>query len=97
MEPINELVAVRKDKEKYLRSVGIETYPQDRGPYTDTAGILQRFGAMSHDELEKEETSHSVAGRIIAFRDFGKSSFLHIQDRKGKDTGIRTEGYAEGS
>jgi lysyl-tRNA synthetase class 2 len=84
MEPINELVAVRKEKEKYLRSVGIETYPQDRGSYTDTAAILQRFGAMSHDELEKDGTSLSVAGRIVAFRDFGKSAFLHIQDRKGK-------------
>jgi lysyl-tRNA synthetase class 2 len=84
MEPINELVAVRKDKEKYFRSIGIETYPQDRGTYADTAGIAQRFGAMSHDELEKEGASLSVAGRIVAFRDFGKSSFLHIQDKKGK-------------
>jgi lysyl-tRNA synthetase class 2 len=84
MEPINELVAVRKDKEKYLRSIGIDTYPQDRGNYADTAGIVQRFGAMSHDELEKDSIFLSVAGRIVAFRDFGKSSFLHIQDRKGK-------------
>ncbi len=37
MEPINELVAVRKDKEKYFRSIGIETYPQDRAVYADTA------------------------------------------------------------
>jgi lysyl-tRNA synthetase class 2 len=84
MEPINELVAVRKDKEKYFRSIGIETYPQDRGTYADTASIAQRFAAMSHDELEKEGASLSVAGRIVAFRDFGKSSFLHIQDKKGK-------------
>jgi lysyl-tRNA synthetase class 2 len=84
MDPINELVAVRKDKEKYFRSIGIDTYPQDRGTYADTAGIAHRFGAMSHDELEKEGASLSVAGRIVAFRDFGKSSFLHIQDKKGK-------------
>jgi lysyl-tRNA synthetase, class II len=84
MEPINELVAVRKEKEKYLRSVGIETYPQDRGSYTDTANIAQRFGAMNHDELEKEGVALSVAGRIVAFRDFGKSTFLHVQDKKGK-------------
>jgi len=84
MEPINELVAVRKDKEKYFRSIGIETYPQDRGTYADTAGIAHRFGDMSHDELEKEGAFLSVAGRIVAFRDFGKSSFLHIQDKKGK-------------
>ncbi|MBP1734068.1 MAG: lysS [Deltaproteobacteria bacterium] len=84
MEPINELVAVRKDKEKYFRSVGIETYPQDRGSYSDTASIALRYGALSHDELEKEGAALSVAGRIVAFRDFGKSSFLHVQDKKGK-------------
>ena len=84
MEPINELVAVRKEKEKYLRSVGIETYPQERGSYSDTENIVQRFGGMSNDELEKDGSSLAVAGRIVAFRDFGKSSFLHIQDKKGR-------------
>lgn len=84
MEPIHELVAVRKEKEKYFRGLGIETYPQDRGNYADTAGIIDRFGSMSHDDLEKEGPHLAVAGRIVAFRDFGKSTFLHIQDRKGR-------------
>jgi len=84
MEPVNELVAVRKEKERYFRSIGIDTYPQDRGLYVDTADITQRYGSLSHDELEKEGSVLSVAGRIVAFRDFGKSTFLHIQDRKGK-------------
>ena len=84
MEPINELLAVRKEKEESLRKMGIETYPQDRGPYTTTDDVEKRFGAIDHDELEKIEERVSVAGRIMAFRDFGKSTFLHIQDRKGK-------------
>jgi lysyl-tRNA synthetase class 2 len=84
MEPINELVAVRKEKEEALRALGVETYPQDRGPYTTTSDVEERFGNIGHDELEKIEDVVSVAGRIMAFRDFGKSSFLHIQDRKGK-------------
>jgi lysyl-tRNA synthetase class 2 len=84
MEPINELVAVRKEKEEALRELGIETYPQDRGPYTTTDDVEERFGNIDHDELEKNEERVSVAGRIMAFRDFGKSTFLHIQDRKGK-------------
>jgi lysyl-tRNA synthetase class 2 len=84
MEPINELKAVRKEKERQLREAGIETYPQDRGPYTTTLDVEERFGAFSHDELEKMEDRVAVAGRIMAFRDFGKSTFLHIQDRKGR-------------
>ncbi|MDR2018711.1 MAG: lysine--tRNA ligase [Syntrophobacterales bacterium] len=84
MEPINELVAVRKEKEKQLKGLGIETYPQDRGPYANTADVESRFGTLSHEEFEKTEEQVSVAGRIMAFRDFGKSAFLHIQDRKGR-------------
>src|SRR5512137_1844044 len=84
MEPISELLAVRKEKEESLRNMGIETYPQDRGPYATTDDVENRFGNIDHDELEKNEERVSVAGRIMAFRDFGKSTFLHIQDRKGK-------------
>ena len=84
MEPINELIQVRKEKEKQLREAGIETYPQDRGPYVTTLDVETRFGALSNEELEKQEERVSVAGRVMAFRDFGKSTFLHIQDRKGR-------------
>ncbi|HVN96679.1 MAG TPA: lysine--tRNA ligase [Syntrophorhabdaceae bacterium] len=84
MEPINELVAIRKEKEEALKKLGIETYPQDRGPYITTTEVGKRFGDMSHDELEKVLETVSVAGRIMAFRDFGKSTFIHIQDRRGK-------------
>ncbi len=84
MEPINELYAVRKDKEKYLKEQGIETYPQDRGPYITTQDVENRFGDVKPEELEKSEDRVAVAGRIMAFRDFGKSAFIHIQDRKGR-------------
>ena len=84
MEPIHDLVAVRKEKEKYFRSLGMETYPQDNGPYTDTEDVEKRFGSLDHEALEKIGDLVAVAGRIMAFRDFGKSAFLHIQDRKGK-------------
>ena len=84
MEPINELIHIRREKEKGLRDLGIETYPQDRGPYATTEEVEKRFGDVPHDELEKGEERLSVAGRIMAFRDFGKSAFMHIQDRKGR-------------
>lgn len=84
MEPINELVAVRKEKERYLRTQGIETYPQDGGPYTRTGEIKERFDTVPADELESGGEHCAVAGRIMAFRDFGKSVFLHIQDRDGR-------------
>ena len=84
MEPINELYAVRKEKEKYLKEQGIETYPQDRGPYITTQDVENRFGGFDAAELETRDERVKIAGRIMAFRDFGKSAFIHVQDRKGK-------------
>ncbi|MCX8022189.1 MAG: lysine--tRNA ligase [Syntrophorhabdaceae bacterium] len=84
MEPINELMAIRREKERLLREAGIETYPQDNGPYVTTKEIEEKYSAIPKEELEKRDEKVSVAGRIMAFRDFGKSVFIHIQDRKGR-------------
>ncbi|MCX7965083.1 MAG: lysine--tRNA ligase [Syntrophorhabdaceae bacterium] len=77
-------MAVRKEKEKALREMGIDTYPRDRGPYVTAEEILKKFGNYSEQELEGLNEQISVAGRIMALRDFGKSTFSHIQDRSGR-------------
>jgi lysyl-tRNA synthetase class 2 len=41
-------------------------------------------GAASHEDLEQTPAHTTVAGRIIALRDFGKACFAHIQDATGK-------------
>jgi lysyl-tRNA synthetase, class II len=84
MEPIHDLLAVRKEKEEFLKQAGIEPYPQVRWSHTDSAELQREFGAMEAADLETKGAHTSVAGRIMAFRDFGKSTFLHIQDRKGR-------------
>jgi lysyl-tRNA synthetase class 2 len=84
MEPIHDLLAVRKEKAENLKNAGIEPYPQVRWPHTDSAELQREFGAFDAAELEAKGAHVSAAGRIMAFRDFGKSTFLHIQDRKGR-------------
>jgi lysyl-tRNA synthetase class 2 len=84
MEPIHDLIAVRKEKAENLRSAGIEPYPQVKWPCTDSAELQRGFGGLDAAELEAKGASVCAAGRIMAFRDFGKSTFLHIQDRKGR-------------
>ncbi|HEN20447.1 MAG TPA: lysine--tRNA ligase, partial [Desulfobacteraceae bacterium] len=44
---------------------------------------VKRYGNMDSESLEKEKEIHSIAGRIISWRDFGKASFIHIKDRTG--------------
>jgi lysyl-tRNA synthetase class 2 len=84
MEPINELFAVRKEKEEYLKGIGIDPYPQERGSYINTEELHKRYEGMEPAELEQKEERAAAAGRIMAIRDFGKSCFIHIQDRSGK-------------
>ncbi|OPY64865.1 MAG: Lysine--tRNA ligase [Syntrophorhabdaceae bacterium PtaU1.Bin034] len=84
MEPINELLGVRKEKEEYFRSMGIDPYPQERGQYWGSDDIEREYGGLTDEEIEKKDGRVPFAGRIMAFRDFGKSSFIHVQDREGK-------------
>jgi lysyl-tRNA synthetase, class II len=84
MEPIHDLMSVRKEKWAHLKEAGIEPYPQVKWPHTDSAELQREFGALDAGNLEAKGAYVSAAGRIMAFRDFGKSTFLHIQDRKGR-------------
>jgi lysyl-tRNA synthetase, class II len=84
MEPINDLQEVRKEKEEYFRSLGIDPYPQERGSFVGSTDIEKEFGQLTEAELEEKTATVAFAGRIMAFRDFGKSCFIHVQDRQGK-------------
>jgi lysyl-tRNA synthetase class 2 len=84
MEEVNELIQERIKKLKRLKEAGIEPYG---GPFSvkDRAiDIFNKYGKMSKEELEERGENCTIAGRIIAFRDFGKAAFAHIQDATGK-------------
>lgn len=84
LEDINELIQQRIKKLDEIKSSGIDPFG---GPFKvkDTAvSLMNSYAEISHDELEKEKVSCTVAGRIVSFRGFGKASFCHIQDRTGR-------------
>ncbi|MCD6152303.1 MAG: lysine--tRNA ligase [Syntrophobacterales bacterium] len=80
----NELLKNRKEKIGSLKAEGIDLYPNDVTVNATTKTILDRFGHLDNDALEKIEERFSLAGRLMAVRSFGKAAFLNIQDRKGK-------------
>ena len=84
MEAESDLIAARRRKLEELRQRGVNPYPNDFRPADTAAGIQQRFGARSREQLEGCQDAVSVAGRIVGLRDFGRASFLHLQDRTGK-------------
>jgi lysyl-tRNA synthetase class 2 len=84
MEEINELIEQRLKKLNELKELSIDPYNGRFCPENATGDIISRHQSSSKEQLESEVINVSVAGRVVAMRDFGKASFAHIQDAKGK-------------
>jgi lysyl-tRNA synthetase class 2 len=80
----NDLLKVRLEKIAALKAAGVDLYPNDVRPLNTTADILAQFGDADGDTLAKLTQKFSLAGRIMAIRNFGKAAFIKIQDRKGR-------------
>ena len=74
----------RINKGKRLQAEGVPLYPTGYRVTISSAEARKRYGHMDPDRLEQEDQTYSMAGRIMARRDFGKASFIHIKDRKGR-------------
>ena len=79
----SELLKRRREKIDSLKEDGIDLYPNDIRVGETTAAISERFGLLDHEALEKVTERFTLAGRLMAVRDFGKGAFISIQDRKG--------------
>jgi lysyl-tRNA synthetase, class II len=84
VEDISEQVEVRRQKLAKLRDAGHKIYPNDFRPNCTTAEVSYKFNDRSDEDLRTAAKDISLAGRIMAVRKFGKASFFHIQDRKGR-------------
>jgi len=80
----SDLLRVRLEKIAALKAAGINLYPNDIKPQNTTAEIISRLGEATAGDLEKLAEKFSVAGRMMAVRDFGKAAFIKIQDRTGQ-------------
>jgi lysyl-tRNA synthetase class 2 len=79
----HEQIVVRRKKLSAVRERGIDPYPNDFRPDHTTAEVHARFGTLAEADFDTAPAV-SIAGRIMALRDFGKAAFLHIQDRAGR-------------
>jgi lysyl-tRNA synthetase class 2 len=80
----SELLKKRKEKIDSLKADGVDLYPNDVTVNDTTASITTRFSHLDHDALAAIDERFSIAGRLMAVRDFGKGAFVTIQDRKGQ-------------
>lgn len=80
----NELLNIRREKISDLKAAGIDLYPNDVKPQNTTSEILEKFGSVDNETLAKLTENFSIAGRLMAVRNFGKAAFVKIQDYKGQ-------------
>jgi len=84
----NEQFEQRKEKLEQLVESGINPFANDFKPANLASDLISKYGETSEEELKESSEEFSLAGRVMAIRDFGKSLFFHIADRSG-----RLQGY----
>jgi lysyl-tRNA synthetase class 2 len=84
MDETNELIQQRVRKLEALRQEGINPFPNDFKVTHTSGDILRAYSALGEEELKSINDHFSIAGRIVAIRNFGKASFIQVKDRDGK-------------
>lgn len=83
----NEQFEQRKEKLEELQDSGINPFANDFKPDHLASDLITKYADLSGEELIEVKDEFSLAGRVMAIRDFGKSAFFHIADRSGRIQG----------
>lgn len=77
-QDLNELLKIRIDKLKYLKSIGKDPFEIEKVHVTHHSEEIKE----GFERLEGKEVT--VAGRLMAKRGHGKAGFINIQDEEGQ-------------
>ena len=83
MQEHSEQVQVRFDKLAQMRLNQEQPYKNGVSPDSLAQDLHHKFSEKTKEELEALHFQCSVAGRVMAVRDFGKASFVRLKDRSG--------------
>ncbi|MBI3768009.1 MAG: lysine--tRNA ligase [Deltaproteobacteria bacterium] len=83
MEEQDQVVARRK-KLAELEARGHRRFPNDFRPRDTAAELAAANAAATGADLDAHPVPATVAGRIMAVRNFGKAAFAQLQDRSGR-------------
>ena len=99
-EDQSEQVQIRFQKLQRLKEKTKNPYPNGLNPSHLARDLHELYDLKTKEELEGENVICSVAGRIMAVRDFGKAAFVRLRDRTGiiqlfvQKQRLGDEGYA---
>ena len=82
-QDLSEQVRVRFGKLSRLRERKENPFKNKIVPSALAADLHRTYDEKNKEELEGLAFSCSVAGRVMAIRDFGKASFVRVKDRTG--------------
>jgi lysyl-tRNA synthetase class 2 len=87
-EQVNELRKIRRDKLQKLRDAGRDPFKNEKWDAdafsAEIKADYEKRGKEVPEGEEPAERKVSICGRIMAFRDMGKASFIDIQDKQGR-------------
>ena len=78
-----EQVRVRYEKMLKIRDRKENPYKNGYSPRDLAATLHRAYDEKTKEELEGAKIGATVAGRVMAIRDFGKAAFLRVRDRTG--------------
>jgi lysyl-tRNA synthetase class 2 len=85
---VNEIRRIRREKLRKLRDAGRDPFRIEKWDADAfSADIKADYEAREKQVLEGEapaERRVSICGRVMAFRDMGKASFVDVQDQQGR-------------
>ncbi|MDD4951559.1 MAG: lysine--tRNA ligase [Desulfovibrionaceae bacterium] len=83
-EELNEVIKTRLEKACTLLDAEVPLFPNDFRKDTDVSALINGFADLDAQALEAVDREFVLAGRVVAFRSFGKVTFFHLQDRTGR-------------
>jgi lysyl-tRNA synthetase, class II len=84
MEDLNTVMRERLQKAMELEQADYALFPNGYGVPDHMQDLITAHADRNAEELEQHPVSCTIAGRIMAIRTFGKSTFMHLLDAGGK-------------
>ncbi len=82
--PESELIRIRREKLGRIAALGFDPYPTKADVDTTVEDVVAKYGSRSAQELEASPVKVKIAGRIMAIREFGKTSFLVLSEKTAR-------------
>ncbi|MBN21982.1 MAG: lysine--tRNA ligase [Bdellovibrionaceae bacterium] len=80
---MNDQVEVRLEKLQKMKTSGDHPFKNGYEPTHLSLDLHNEYDSEKKETLDPKEISVSVAGRVMAIRNFGKAGFIQVKDRLG--------------